>query len=68
MTIRSLSGQLEPLAQAVCACVQEAPQGFGCTELKVSESKEAVDVTHPDAAFMVISVVEEKSDTTPPPR
>ncbi len=66
--ILALSEHLEPLAQAVCACLQATPQDFGYTELKVSESKEAFDVTHPEAAFMLLSLVEEKTDSSPPPR
>ena len=60
--------ELERLVQSVCACLQRAPKDFGSTELKVTESKETVDVSHPEAAFTVVSVVEEVSDTPPPPR
>ena len=59
---------LERLVQSVSACLQRAPKDFGSTELKVTESKETVDVSHPEAAFTVVSVVEEVSDTPPPPR
>lgn len=68
LAIRTLPDQLEPLAQAICTCLQTAPHDFGYTELKVLETKEAMDVTYPDAAFLVISVVEETGETIPPPR
>ena len=66
--IRMLSTELEGLAQEVCACLQKAPQDFGYVELKVAESKEATDISHPDAAFMIVSCVTEKSDSPPPSR
>ena len=66
--IEMLSAELEGLAQEVCSCLQKAPQDFGYAEMKVAESKEAADVSHPNATFMIVSCVTEKSDSSPPPR
>ena len=66
--LQCLSEDLEGLAQCVCDCLQKAPLEFGSTELKITESKEVTDVSRPDAAFLVVSCVEEKSDTSAPPR
>ena len=67
--IDSMEGEkLDVLAQKICDCLQRTPQSFGCTELKITESKEVFDITYPDAVMMVVSCVDDKSATKPPPR
>lgn len=67
-TIRVLIGSLEGVAQQLCACLLRTPRDYGATELKISESKEAVDISHPDAAFLVVSCTDEKSSNSQPQR
>ena len=61
-------GRLDLLSQQICDCLQRTPQNFGCTELKITENKEVFDITYPDAVMMVVSCVDDKSVTKPPPR
>ena len=63
-----MSADLVALSQDLCDCLQRAPQSFSSSELKVTESKEAFDVTYPDAAFMLVSCVNDGSATSRPPR
>ena len=62
-----VSQEVEGLAGSLCRVLQTAPQEFGRLEMKVTEGKEAVDVGHPEASFLVVSCVDEKG-TSPPPR
>lgn len=64
-TIQTPTGNLEAIAQKLSACLQRTPQDFGATELKITESKEAVDISHPDAAFIVVSCTNDKSSSQP---
>ncbi len=60
--------ELTDLAQRLCQCLHRTPEDFGSTELKVGESKEVVDVAHPDAAFILVSCADDCTVTTRPPR
>lgn len=64
-TIQTPTGNLEAIAQKLSTCLQRTPQDFGATELKITESKEAVDISHPDAAFIVVSCTNDKSSSQP---
>ena len=55
------------MAGRVCQVLQSSPQEFGSLELKVTEAKEAVDVAHADASFLILSCLDEKG-AMPPPR
>ncbi len=61
-------GGLVALSQDLCECLQRAPQSFSSTELKVTENKEAFDVTYPDAAFLLVSCVNDRSTSSRPSR
>lgn len=58
---------MEGLAGRLCKVLHSSPQEFGSLELKVTESKETVDVGHTAAAFIIVSCVDEKG-SLPPPR
>ena len=62
-----VSQEMEGLAGRLCKVLHSSPQEFGSLEVKVTESKEAVDIGHTDAAFLVLSCVDEKG-SSPPPR
>ena len=68
VTIKAFVGSLESVAQQLCACLLRTPRDFGATELKISESKEAVDINHPDVAFLVVSCTDEKPSNSQPQR
>lgn len=55
------------MAGHLCKVLHSSPQEFGSLELKVTEGKEAVDVGHTAAAFLIVSCVDEKG-SLPPPR
>ena len=67
-TIQTLRGGLEAIAEQLSTCLQRTPQDFGATELKITESKEAIDISHPDAAFIVVSCTNDKSSSSQPAR
>lgn len=60
--------KVDVLAQQICDCLQRTPQNFGSIELKVTESKEVFDITYPDSVMMVVSCVDDKAVSKPPPR
>ena len=62
------SPELVGLAQRLCQCLQRTPEDFGSTELKVGDSKEVVDMAHPDAAFILVSCAEDPAVTIRPSR
>lgn len=66
--IQVMSSNLVALSQDLCECLQRTPQSFSSTELKVTENKEAVDVAYPDAAFMVVSCVDDRAASSRPAR
>ena len=59
--------EVEGLAARLCKVLHSSPNEFGSLEVKVTETKEAVDVGHTDAAFLIVSCVDEKG-ASPPPR
>ena len=65
--LRVQTGRLAEVAQQVCACLSRAPRDFASAELKITEAKEAVDLVHHDAAFLVVSVLNEKGEAPPVP-
>ena len=65
--LTSLTQELEVMAARLCVVLQNSPQDFGSLEVKVTESKEAVDVSHSDASFLIVSCMDEKG-AMPPPR
>ena len=67
-TIKAFISSLESVAQQLCACLLRTPRDFGATELKISESKEAVDINHSDAAFLIVSCTDEKPSNSQPQR
>ena len=62
------SFNLDSLAQHLCQCLLKTPQDFGWTELKITETKEVVDIAHPDAAFILVSCANDRSVTSRPLR
>ena len=66
--LQMVATDLVALSQDLCDCLQRTPQSFSSSELKVTETKEAFDVTYPDAAFMVVSCVDDRSVSSRPPR
>lgn len=46
---------VEGVAQHLCQGLLNAPLDYAVMELKVSETKEVVDVVHPEAAFIVVT-------------
>lgn len=67
LLLRNLSGEVEGLTAQLCRVLQSSPQEFAAMELKVAEGKEAVDMSHADATFLVVSCVDERG-ASPPPR
>ena len=68
MLLQVVATDLVALSQDLCDCLQRTPQSFSSSELKVAETKDAFDVTYPDAAFMVVSCVDDRSVSSRPPR
>lgn len=66
--IGNVSLEMEGFAQCVCDCLQKAPQDFGATEMKITDVKEACDITFQDAVFILVSCVDDKGATSKPPR
>ena len=64
------TGELELVAitQRLCQCLQKTPEEFGSTELKISESKEEVNIANPDTAFILLSCADDKTTVTRPQR
>lgn len=64
------TGSLDLLAlvQRLCQCLQRTPEEFGASELRISESKEEVDIANPDAAFLLVSCADDKTTPTRPLR
>ncbi len=60
--------QLCSLAECLSQCLRKAPQGFGSTELRITETKEVIDIAYPDAAFIMISCVDDRTVTSRPLR
>ena len=59
--------ELGELTARLVKVLTSSPQQFASLEVKVTETKETLDVGHHDAAFLVLSCVDEKG-TSPPPR
>lgn len=68
LAIEVESAHLDGLAQCVCQCLQKTPQEFGLMDLKVTESKEVVDIAHPNAAFILVSCMEDRTVVSRPLR
>lgn len=58
--LQGLSTNLVALSGDLCECLQRTPQSFSSAEIKVTETKEAIDMAYPDAAFMIVSCVDDK--------
>lgn len=56
------------LTQRLCQCLLKTPDDFGSTELKVTESKEVIDIAHPEAAFILLSCADDRTAVTKPLR
>ena len=59
--IQGSAGQLEATAVLMCSRIQAAPQEFGTCTIKVTEGKEATDITYPESAFMIVSCLDDKT-------
>ena len=59
--IQSSAGQLENTAMEMCAKMQNLSNRFGSCVLKVTEGKEATDITYPESAFMLVSCLDDKT-------
>lgn len=59
---------VEGVAQSLCQSLLSAPQDYGVMELKVTETKEVVDIVHPDAAFTVVSCSDDRTAPSRPAR
>ena len=59
--------ELVGLAQRLCQSLQRTPEDFGSTELKVMDSKEVVDIAHPDAAFILVACTDDATVSIRPP-
>ena len=57
---------VEDMAQRLCQTLLNAPQDYGVTELKVTESKEVVDIVHPEAAFIVVACSDDRTAPAKP--
>ena len=62
----SVGVKVEKLAQRLCQTLLNGPQDFGVMELKVTETKEVIDVVHPDAAFILVSCQDDKAASSKP--
>ena len=54
------------MAARLCQVLTAAPQGFASAEVKVAESREALDVGHSDAAFLLLDCRDDKGAQSPP--
>lgn len=59
---------LAGLSQRLCQCLQRTPEEFGSSELRITESKEEVYISNPDAAFILVSCADDRTTVTRPLR
>lgn len=58
------AGCLLGLTQSLCQTFLTTPQDFAVMELKITEAKEVIDIVHPDAAFLLVSCLDDKAATS----
>ena len=68
IALKKPGAKLEALAQQLCQTLLSSPQSFGVMELKVNDTKEVVDIVHPDAAFIVVTCLDDKTVPSRPSR
>jgi E3 ubiquitin-protein ligase HECTD4 len=54
--------------ESMCQCLLSTPEGFGAGEFKITDAKEVIDIANPDAAFILVSCVDDRAVTSKPPR
>lgn len=59
--------EMEGVATRLCQVLHDTPQQFATVEVRVTETKEALDLGHSEAAFLILDCVNEKG-SSPPPR
>ena len=64
----SLRQEVEEVTARLCEVLHSSPQQFASLEVKVTETREALDIGHDDAALLVLSCMDEKGSSPPPPR